>query len=101
MRQDTKCYNVKEKKKTYVTYKVWYRLFSKISNIGIAIIDKWIAFHDRDALNSNPALSKTIIPITRIADYVKAKHVKNHKIDAKAALEACMDSIVQFSAGLL
>ena len=35
--------------------KVWYREFSRISNIGIAIIEKWIAFRDRDALNSNPA----------------------------------------------
>ena len=54
-RQDAKCYNPKEeKKKTYVTSKVWYREFSRISNIGIAIIEKWIAFRDRDALNSNP-----------------------------------------------
>ena len=54
-RQDAKCYILKEeKKKTYVTSKVWYREFSRISNIGIAIIEKWIAFRDRDALNSNP-----------------------------------------------
>ena len=53
--QDAKCYNLKEeKKKTYVTSKVWYREFSRIRNIGIAIIEKWIAFRDRDALNSNP-----------------------------------------------
>ena len=31
-----------------------YREFSRISNIGIAIIEKRIAFRDRDALNSNP-----------------------------------------------
>ena len=56
-RQDAKCYNLKEeKKKTYVTSKVWYREFSRISNIGITIIEKWIAFRDRDALNSNPAI---------------------------------------------
>ena len=55
MRQDAECYNLKEEmKKTYVTYKVWYREFSRISNIDIAIIEKWIAFRDRDALNSNP-----------------------------------------------
>ena len=54
-RQDAKCYNLKEEtKKTYVMYKVWYREFSRISNIDIAIIEKWIAFRDRDALNSNP-----------------------------------------------
>ena len=54
-RQDAKCYNLKEDtKKTYVTYKVWYREFSRISNIDIVIIEKWIAFRDRDALNSNP-----------------------------------------------
>ena len=29
-------------------------LVSRISNIDIAIIEKWIAFRDRDALNSNP-----------------------------------------------
>ena len=53
--RDTKCYNLKEeKKKTYVTYKVWYHKFSRINNIGITIVEKWIAFHDRDALNSNP-----------------------------------------------
>ena len=56
-RQDAKCYNLKEeKKKTYVTSKVWYREFSRISNIGIAIIEKWIAFRDRGALNSNPVM---------------------------------------------
>ena len=55
-RQEAKCYNPKEeKKKTYVTSKVWYREFSRISNIGIAIIEKWITFRDRDALNSNPS----------------------------------------------
>ena len=60
-RQDTKCYNLKEeKKKTYVTYKVWYHEFSRISNLGIAIIEKWIAFHDRVALNSNPDGSQTL-----------------------------------------
>ena len=41
------------------------------------------------------ALSKAIIPIIRLADdCVKAKDDKNHLIDAKTALEACMDSIV-------
>ena len=61
-RQDATCNNLKEeKKKTYVTSKVWYREFSRISNIGIAIIEKWIAFRDRDALNSNPVRT-TISP---------------------------------------
>ena len=52
------------------------------------------------------ALSKAIIPIIRLADdCVKAKDDKNHLIDAKTALEACMDSIVpaskfKFSSGL-
>ena len=41
------------------------------------------------------ALSKAIIPIIRLADdCVKAKDDKSHTIDAKTALEACMDSIV-------
>ena len=54
-RQDAKCYNLKEEKKKtiYVTYTVWYREFNRISNIGIAKIEKWIAFCDRDALNLN------------------------------------------------
>ena len=30
----------------------------EIVYIGIAIIEKWIAFRDRDALNSNPELLK-------------------------------------------
>ena len=36
--------------------KFWYREFSRISNIGITIIEKWITFRDRDALNSNPVI---------------------------------------------
>ena len=48
------------KKKSYVTSKVWYREFSRISNIGIAIIEKWIAFRDRDTLNSNPDIIRKL-----------------------------------------
>ena len=40
--------------------KVWYRKFSRIGNIVIAIIEKCISFRDRNALNLNPNLVDNI-----------------------------------------